>query len=43
MRLDVEPDLLHVDVADVSPTSTMHRRCIGDAERSSEPIHSERI
>eukprot|EP00959_Pyramimonas_sp_CCMP1952_P398886 8358683-Pyramimonas_sp.AAC.1 len=35
MRLDVEPDLLRVDVADASPTSTMHRWCIADAS----PMH----
>ncbi|CAK0864528.1 unnamed protein product, partial [Prorocentrum cordatum] len=35
MRLDVEPDLLHVDVADAKPTSTMHGRCIADAS----PMH----
>eukprot|EP00959_Pyramimonas_sp_CCMP1952_P382939 8023982-Pyramimonas_sp.AAC.1 len=27
MRLDVEPDCLHADVAGASPTSPMHRRC----------------
>ena len=31
MRLDVEPDFLHADVADASPASRVHRRCIGDA------------
>eukprot|EP00959_Pyramimonas_sp_CCMP1952_P346855 7264738-Pyramimonas_sp.AAC.1 len=31
MRLDVEPDFLHADTADASPTSPMQRRCIADA------------
>eukprot|EP00959_Pyramimonas_sp_CCMP1952_P423883 8879127-Pyramimonas_sp.AAC.1 len=31
MRLDGESDLLHVAVADASPSSPMHRRCIVDA------------
>eukprot|EP00959_Pyramimonas_sp_CCMP1952_P427323 8949480-Pyramimonas_sp.AAC.1 len=31
MRLDVQPDLRHVDVADASPTSTTHRWCIAVA------------
>eukprot|EP00959_Pyramimonas_sp_CCMP1952_P364803 7639574-Pyramimonas_sp.AAC.1 len=39
MRLDVQLDLLHIDVADAQPTSTMHRRCIGGAS----PMHRRRI
>ncbi|CAK0872179.1 unnamed protein product [Prorocentrum cordatum] len=31
MRLWVDPDSLHDDVADAPPTSTMHRQCVADA------------
>eukprot|EP00959_Pyramimonas_sp_CCMP1952_P389154 8153951-Pyramimonas_sp.AAC.1 len=38
MQLDDNPDVFHVGVADASPTTPMHRRYIGDAVQSSDPI-----
>eukprot|EP00959_Pyramimonas_sp_CCMP1952_P395304 8283057-Pyramimonas_sp.AAC.1 len=54
MRLDVEPVLLHADIADASPMSAMcrqciadaspmHRRCTRDLARSSDPIYPDPI
>eukprot|EP00959_Pyramimonas_sp_CCMP1952_P279434 5842133-Pyramimonas_sp.AAC.1 len=38
MRPDVESDLIHVDGADASPASSMHRRRIADVSA----IHRQR-